>query len=508
MLAANKNRLSLLNALSALSLTLVNGLLGIIVTKLIIGRFGSDFNGLNATANQIVNLLLILEGGIATACAVALFAPLGRKEHDTVNGILAASAASFRRVGVAFLAVGTLVALLYAWAVNSALPFSFVLTLLLLTVLPAAFNLFYATAYRVLLQAEQREYVISAITLFTLGGGHVANIVMIRLGGPAWSVRLITALFGVLNSLLIVCYVKRKTLFLDWSAVPRPALIKGARDVMAQRVTGVIYGAAPLVFLSLFPTGGTVLASVYAVYNNVFVMLKSLLHGVIDAPRHSFGHLLALRSKEQIWPTYAQYELLSFFAIFVLVCACGALILPFIRLYTADLADAARYADGGIALLMIAITALEMMHIPSGHLMNMAGCFRASRHIQVLACTLLLGAMGIGSALWGIYGVLASVLLCATLLCVMEMGYVHVWLFRARLCALLRLLFPFVLVGIPLCYAEMRLAAQLSAYGQLFVYGVFFTAVNALIGLLIGWVFHKHELLALLARGARLLRGG
>ena len=59
----SRNHNSLYNALAALGTTLVNGLLGIVVTKLVIAHFGSDFNGLNSTANQIVNILLVLEGG-------------------------------------------------------------------------------------------------------------------------------------------------------------------------------------------------------------------------------------------------------------------------------------------------------------------------------------------------------------------------------------------------------------------------------------------------------------
>ena len=84
----NKNKMSLLNAATAMAMTMVNGLLGIVVTWFVIAEFGDDFNGLNSTANQIVNLLLILEGGFTVASNVALFGPLGRQETDVVNGII------------------------------------------------------------------------------------------------------------------------------------------------------------------------------------------------------------------------------------------------------------------------------------------------------------------------------------------------------------------------------------------------------------------------------------
>ena len=73
---------------------------------------------------------------------------------------------------------------------------------------------------------------------------------------------------------------------------------------MAQKITGVIYESAPIIFLSISPAGGTKLASVYAVYNSVFIMLKSLLHGVIDAPRHGFGQILSERDREEVWPVF------------------------------------------------------------------------------------------------------------------------------------------------------------------------------------------------------------
>ena len=92
----SKSKKSLLNAATALLMTLVNGLLGIVATKLVIAHYGSDFNGLNSTANQIVNVLLILEGGFTVASNVALFGPLSRQENEIVNGILTATRKKFR----------------------------------------------------------------------------------------------------------------------------------------------------------------------------------------------------------------------------------------------------------------------------------------------------------------------------------------------------------------------------------------------------------------------------
>lgn len=501
----NKNRTSLYNALSAVSLTLVNGLLGIVVTRFIIGGFGSDFNGLNSTANQIVNMLLILEGGFTLASNVALFEPLGRGDTNAVNGLLAATRKKFHGIGGLFLLVGLVVAVLYSLVVNSSLPTEFVATVMVMTIVPAAFNLFYATTYRVLLQGQQKEYIISLFTMLTIGLGHIANVVMILCGGPMWMVRFNTMLFSFANSLLIAWYVKKKNPTLNLKVPPRREAIKGTGDVMVQKITGVVYNTTPIVFLSISPSGGTALASVYAVYNYVFTMVKSLLHAVIDAPRHGFGQMLTERKREDVWPTFAQYEYVAFLAVYVMLTTCCALILPFIKIYTAGITDA-NYYDMTIAVMMVMIAMTEMIHIPSGHLINMAGHFRISRNFQLIACSVLLVTMIVGGSIWGVYGMLAALLCVAVLLAVLEMGYVHLFFFEKKLGALLRLLLPLLVVGVVSCYFEMQLPLPINGYVTFFLFGIVFAAVNGVVALLTALIFNRAQVTGIFARAKGLLK--
>lgn len=501
---SNRSRYSLFNAASALILTLINGLFGIVVTQLVITQYGSDFNGLNSTVNQIVNVLLVLEGGFTLASNVALFAPLTKQDYALVNGILSATRKKFRQIGSIFLAVGLAVAVAYGFAVNSDLPREFVITMVLMTIVPAAFNLFYATTYRVLLQAQQKEYIINLITTFTIGMGHVANIVMIRCSGPMWLVRFNTMIFALANSFLIAGYVKRKSAFLDLKAEPRRELILGTGEVLAQKITGVIYNSAPIVFLSISPTGGTMLASVYAVYNNVFVMLKNLLHGVIDAPRLGIGQLLTERKRDDVWPVFAQYEYAAFSAIFLLLTTAYVLILPFIKIYTAGIHDA-NYYDFAIATIMVLITVVEMIHIPSGHLINMAGEFRVSRNFQVISCGILLIAMTIGGGLWGVYGMLGAILTVAVVLAAMEIGYVHILFFERKVGALLKMLLPLVAAGVASCWLETEINWPITGYLSFILCGGLLVVVNSAILVLVSLIFNRDKLQALWRRGKNML---
>ncbi len=501
----NRTKYSMLNALSAIALTLVNGIFGIVVTRLVISRFGSDFNGLNSTANQIINVLLILEGGFTLASNVALFAPMSAGDYATSNSVLKATRVKFKKIAVIFLAIGTMVAFLYSLAVKSALPREFVFTVILMAVVPQAFNLFYTTTYRVLLQTQQHEFIISGFTALTIGLGHITNIILITHGGKMFMVRLVTMIFAILNCFLITGYTKRKNRFLDFSVEARPELIKGTNDVMAQKITGVIYTSWPIVFLSISPSGGTMLASVYAVYNNVFVMLKALLHGVIDAPRLGFGQMLTERKREEVWGAFKEYEFVAVFFTYIALTTAYALILPFVAIYTRGVSDI-NYYDTTIALLMVIIGSVEMLHIPSGHIINMSGNFKVSKNFQILACAVLIISMSVLGTVFGVYGMLGSLLLVAILLAVLEIGWVHTKFFEGKTAEYILMGLPFLLCGALSAFAESLLTKGMSSVKGFLLYGVVLTALNSAAALAIGLLFSRNETKRLFLRVSGLIK--
>lgn len=495
----NRTQKSLLNAISAILLTLVNGLLGIVVTRFVISYYGSDFNGLNSTANQIINVLLILEGGFTLASNVALFEPLSCEDYTSANGILSATRSKFQRIGVIFLLVGTLVALAYSIAANTQLSHEFVFTIIFMAVVPQAVNLFYATTYRVLLQTQQKEYVISGFTAVTIGLGHIVNIILILYGGKMWMVRFVTMVFALINCFLISYYTKKKNDFIDFSVKGTPEKIKGTGDVLAQKITGVIYTSWPIVFLSISANGGTILASVYAVYNSVFVMIKALLHGIIDAPRLGFGQMLTEKKRENIWPSFREYEFVAVFCIFIMMVTSAAMILPFIKVYTRGVTDV-NYYDPIIAIIMIMTGTIEMLHIPSGHIINMSGNFKVSKKYQIIACILLIISMFALGVIWGVYGMLLSLLLVSVLLAILEINYVHKIFFSNKIKDFIFLALPFIIMGIIASFLEMKMTSNLDGIINFLVFGVVFTLLNVGVALIIGLLFNKDDTKKIISR--------
>lgn len=499
----NRTKLSALNAVSALLLTLTNGLLGIVVTRLILSHYGSDFNGINSTVNQIINVLLILEGGFTLASNVALFGPVSKNETETANGILAATRTKFRKIGVVFFAVGIVVSVAYALVAKTQLRREFVFTVLFMTVVPQAVNLYFTTTYRVLLQTQQKEYIISGFTALTIGLGHLTNICIILLNGQMWLIRFVTMIYALLNCMLISVYTRKKNRFIDFAVKPRGELIKGTNDVMAQKITGVIYTSWPIVFLSISSSGGSLLASVYAVYNNIFVMIKALLHGLIDAPRLGFGQMLTEKDKDEVWPTFKEYEFIAVVFVFIMMTTACGLILPFIRFYTQGVTDV-NYYDIMIATLMVLIGTVEMLHIPSGHIINMSGNFRISKIFQIIACVVLIASMSILGSIFDIYGMLFSLLFVAILLAVCEIGFVHTRFFFEKLKEYIFMVMPFLVAGVFLAWIEMKISIGIDSILSFIVLACIYCVINMIFAFALGFAFDRRDTKNLLNR-AKLL---
>lgn len=486
----NKGKKSLYTAISSLVLILFNGLIGLFVTRLVISTYGSDFNGINSTANQFINMLLIVEGGFTLATSVALFKPLTENNYNSINQIMAATKNSFVKIGTAFLLIGIISSFGYSALVKSGLPREIATLTFLMTVVSTFFNLVYATKYRILLQTEQKEYVLNYLSMGTVLLAQSMIIVTVYSGGHMLLVRFVTMIAYIINSLLIGYVCKKNYNYLNFKVMPDYASIKGTKDVMIQNMTGLIYSSVPIIFISI--TAGTLYASVYAVYNSIFILIKNALHSFINAPKMGFGKLIAEKEKEYVQKVFMQYELIVVSIMICLLTTTAVLIMPFISIYTRGISDIG-YSDWTVSIILIGITFFEIVHIPSGNIINMSGNFKISKKIQLIAMVVLIITMVIGSLVLGFYGILLAVLTTAILLAVLEISYVHTVYFNDTLFEFARLLLPNTILGILLIFVEIELLPTIDEYFRFFILGFVLVMINGCMILILNLITNRKK---------------
>lgn len=474
---------------------LLQGILGFITTKLILTVYGSDFNGVNATANQFINLLMLLEGGITLATNVALFKPIANEDESQINHILAAMSKIFHKIGLVFFVLGIIGSYIYANIIGSELDRIYIFLLFVFTVIPSAFNIYYTSKYSVLLQAEQKEYIIHFINIAIVIVTQSLLILVASLRVHYLYVRIVQMACSILNSLIIVSICKKKHIGLNLDVEPDFLAIKGTKDILIQKFTGLLYGTAPVLYISIFL--GAIYVSVYAVYNSIFSLIKNFLYSLVNAPRMSFGVLISQQDSDYVKEKFLQYEFIIISISTIVFISVFIMTAPFIAIYTRGITDV-NYADNKVALLLALIGYLEIIHIPSGHIINLSGNFSYSKKFQLIASLILIIVIPLASYFWSLYGVLFGILCTALALCFMEIGYIHQNYFKNALRPILKLLVSNILPAILICFAEYRFLPSISSYFEFFVQGTVILLTNSFLFFGLNYFFNRKYLEALL----------
>lgn len=492
-----KSKGSILTAISAITLTFINGLFALVVTKLIIVKYGSDFNGLNATASQFISMLLIVEGGFTIASNVALFKPMAMDDHVSINRILSATKKIFNRIGLSFLSIGSAISIFYALIINSQISPEISFLIFLMTIISTFVNLYFATKYRILLQSENKEYILNGIQTVTSVFTQLLILLTILFNGHILLIRFSTMLGALVNSLLITMITKRKYSYIDFHVEPDYTSIKGTKDIFIQKITSMIYSTIPLLFISA--TVGTIYASVYIVYNNVFRLIKSVIYAFINAPRMGFGKLIAEKDSEYVLKVFLQYEFIVNFVMFAVLSTATVLIMPFISIYAGEFTDV-NYYNWGIAILLILITFFEIIHIPSGNIINMSGKFKVGKNIQTIASIIIVGTMVIGNKFYGFYGIIGAVLITAIILGFLEIVYVHQMHFKNSLSNFLGMIIPSLVIILVAISIEIKYLPIINTYLEFFIMGIVLISINSIILFIVGITFNNKIMLTILSR--------
>lgn len=447
----NKKKKSLFNAISAFMQTIFTSLLNLVLAREILTTFGSDYNGINSTISQIISTLLILEGGFTLATNVALFNPFSQNDYSRINGILSATRNRFLKIGGLIFALGTIVAFVYPFTVTTDMPYWMMVSLTFTVLIPSSINIGISMKYRVVILAEQKEYIITMLNFTTSTVGTILSIIAIKLGFNMVIVRGVHMITTLICYALIILYCKKNYPLIKFKEKPLYSEIKGTKDVIILKLTSLLYTTIPVVVISTIPGNGTLLASVYSVYKSVTIMIRNTMTAVINAPRLSFGALMAEGKIKEAEKMFCVYELIACLANNIIIGTTCLLILPFITIYTSGVTDI-NYNNPLLAIIMTATVLIEIIHIPSGQIIQMAGRFAASKKIQLTACIALLITMVFGKYFWGMYGVALSTLVAAIILAILEMFYTRAKIFKSSFkkmwCTILPTLATYILTSV------------------------------------------------------------
>ena len=97
-----RTKKALMNTVALLIYQIVAAICGLILPRLILSSFGSNYNGIVSSINQFINCVVLLRSGVGAVTRFALYKPLSEKNYVSISRIIKATELFMRKIAIIF----------------------------------------------------------------------------------------------------------------------------------------------------------------------------------------------------------------------------------------------------------------------------------------------------------------------------------------------------------------------------------------------------------------------
>ena len=393
---------SIYNLLSGFGGQLISILLGIVIPRLILKNLGSEVNGLMSSANQALQYLALLEAGVGTATIQALYGPVAVNDKNEINRILAATNIYYKKTSLYYLCGVFAFSIIYTIAVKTELSPLVVLSTILLSGIPGVINFYFQGKYRLLLQAEGKNYVLSNLTTAVHVFVNITKIILLNSGFGIIAIQTSYCLYSLVQMCFILWYIRKKYSWLNIDVQPDLTAISQKKHVLVHQIASLIFNNTDVLMLTFFCGLKTV--SVYSLYSLLFGMIGTSIATVNSSVIFKLGQTFNT-DKRRFLILFDIFESYNMSLTFSLYTVANIFILPFLKLYTDGINDI-NYIDKYLPWLFIATYLLSNGRTSSNQVINFAAHFKQTQKRAIVESIINLFVTVIGIYFMGIYGAL------------------------------------------------------------------------------------------------------
>lgn len=381
---------------------LITIVLGVLLPKLFLVNYGSEVNGLISSITQIYAYISLIESGIGTAALQALYRTISAKDNKQTNAILSGVNYYYNRIGWIYLTFILLFAIIYPQLVESNVPSVTIALIIVFIGLGNNINFFCQGKYKLLLQADGKNYVSVNTNACIHIAVNISKILLINLGFDVVSIHIASFFINLSQTAYIYLYIKKHYSWVDLSEKPDFQSIKQSKNVLVHQLSGLVFNNTDTIVLT-FACGLTTV-SVYSLYTLLFGMISTFLNIVTESISFILGQ--SFHTNKKIYLKLLNiYELFYMALVFALYSIAAIFIIPFITLYTMGITDA-DYTNPLLPFFFIATYLLSCGRKSSNLTINFAEHFNLTQTRSIAEAIINITVSVICVFQLGIYGVL------------------------------------------------------------------------------------------------------
>ncbi len=395
--------------------------IGIVIPRLVIVSYGSEYNGLLSSIGQVVSYLALLEAGIATASSQAMYKPIVQDDKYEVNRILASIHYYYRQTGIMYLLLILVIAIFYPLFINSQIPYWTISVLIVINGTPGVINYFFQGKYRILIQARGESYVLTNISTILSIVASVTKIIFLYFRFNIIFVQLIYCTTSLLQMIYVMLYIKKKYTWVNLKVERNLDALKQKWGALIHQIAGTITYGTDVVVLTLFCDLNTV--SIYSLYNMIFNLVGNIVSSINGGVQYILGQTYG-KSKALYIRVIAAYETYYIAISSALYVVAYILILPFFSLYTAG--TDVDYLNVKYAMCFLWVKFLDASRSAASNTAYVSGHLNDTKKHAIVEAVINLGISIATVQVWGICGVLLGTIVAFMYRCIVSIWYANV----------------------------------------------------------------------------------
>lgn len=370
-----RKKKAIINIIFSLLLQLVTVVSGFIVPRLFIGTFGSEVNGLVNSISSFVGYITLLQSGVGSVVKASLYKPLAHKDKNKLCIIAKTADSFFNKIAIATLVYLGILSFVFPVFIAKNFGWFYTASLVVIVGISTAAQYFFGITYQMILEADQRSYVYSAIQIVTVILNTILVVILLKLNCSVQLVKGVSAMIYVARPIVIGAYTK-KCYLINKDVECDNSLIKQRWDGFIQAIALFIHQKTDVFVLTIFTTFTDV--SIYSVYVMVTTGLSSLLDAIDKAVRAAFGNIIACGEKDNLVNTFNAYSTLIHMLSTICFSTAAVSIFNFISVYVRDVSDA-NYIQPMFGLLIITAEFVYCLRMPYNSIIYAAGKFKETK---------------------------------------------------------------------------------------------------------------------------------
>lgn len=345
---------------------------------------GEELVGMNSVISNIVAILSVSELGIASAIIFHLYEALAKQDHLKIASLMNLYRKAYYIFATAIMAMGLcILPFVHMFLKDNSFSISYIRLIYFLWLVRTALS--YLLSYkRSILVADQKEYIVSIVTLFMNLLNYSIIIVILRLWQNYQLALFLNIIVETVLNFWITQYVNAKY----------PFLKQHRKDPLEQNTTKTIFGDIKNIFISrlssklLVSTDNIIISSFinvavtgrYANYSLITQSVCNIMIALSNAVQPSIGNLFTEKNQEKNYQVLRQVT----FVFFLLSSFCAAGLMSLMSIFVTDFWLAKSYQISTEAVVVCVMNCyLFMEGLPITMMMTVSGMFDKERNISI-----------------------------------------------------------------------------------------------------------------------------